>query len=180
MYYNVRSLLPKIDELRAVCVASKPDIICIVEMWLDNNISDNELAMQDYQLFRLDRNRHGGGIALYVHLSLSCNILLRGGPFELEFISISVLSQSSLCKFCICLFYRPPSSPVSTFDKLCTTLQILNPADFPNFLLLGDFNVDFCNQNSHLFSHVNDILLSFSLCLPLLVSAHQETHLLLI
>ena len=60
-------------------------------------------------------------------------------------------------------FYRPPSYPVSIFDKLCTTLQILNPADFPNFLLLGDFNVDFCNQNSHLFSHVNDILLSFSL-----------------
>ena len=69
--YNVRSLLPKTDELRAVCVTSKPDIICIVEIWLDNNISDNELAMQDYQLFRLDRNRHGGGIALYVHLAFT-------------------------------------------------------------------------------------------------------------
>ena len=80
MYYNVRSLLPKIDELRAVCVMSKPDIICIVETRPDNNISDNELAMQDYQLFRLDRNHHGDGIALYVHLSprvISCSEKVR-------------------------------------------------------------------------------------------------------
>ena len=120
---------------------------------------------------------------LFFHLSLSRNILLRGVPFELEFISISVLSQSSLCRFCICLFYHPPSSPVSIFDSLCTTLQILNPADFSNFFLLGDFNVDFCNQSSHFFSHVNDILLSFSLTQivsPLPVSTYQETHLLLI
>ena len=106
---------------------------------------------------------NGGGIALYVHLSLSCDILLKGGPFELELISLSVLSHLSLCKFGVCLFYRPPSSPVSIFDKLCTTLQILNPAVFSNFLLLGDFNVDFCNPNSNLYSHVNDLLLSFSL-----------------
>ena len=163
LYYNVRSLLPKIDELRAVCETSKPDVICIVETWLDHNITNNELAIQGYQLFRLDRNRHGGGIALYVHLSLSCNILLTGGPFELEFISLSVSSQSSFCKFCICLFYRPPSSSVSIFDNLCTTLQILNPVHFRNFLLLGDFNVDFCNQTSYLYSHVNDIMLNFSL-----------------
>ena len=163
IYYNVRSLFPKIDELRAVCETSKPDIVCIVETWLDHNITDNEVAIQDYQLFRLDRNRHGGGIALFVHFSLSCHILLTGGPFELEFISLSVLSQSSLCKFCTCLFYRPPSSPVYIFDNLCTTLQILNPAVFRNFLLLGDFNVDVCNQTSYLYSHINDIMLSFSL-----------------
>ena len=149
------SLVPKIDEFRAVCETSKPDIVCIVETWLDHNITDHEVAVQDYQLFRLDRNRHGGGIALFVHSSLSCHVLLTGGPFELEFISLSVLSQSSFCKFCICLFYRPPSSPVYIFDNLCTTLQILNPVVFRNFLLLGDFNVDICNQTSYLYSHTS-------------------------
>ena len=56
IHYNARSLLPKVDELRAVCVATKPNIICIVETWLDDSIPDNDLS---YQLFRLDRNRHG-------------------------------------------------------------------------------------------------------------------------
>ena len=68
MYYNVRSLLPKIDELRAVCETSKPDIVYIVETWLDHSISDNELLVPNYQLFRLDKNRHGGG--MFTSLSL--------------------------------------------------------------------------------------------------------------
>ena len=64
---------------------------------------------------------------LYLFIfSFSCKVLLQGGPFALEFILI--VSQPS---FCLCLFYRPPSSPVSVFDNLCTTLQIVNLADFP-------------------------------------------------
>ena len=62
-----------------------------------------------------------------------------------------------------CLFYRPPSSSVSIFNNLCTTLQMVNPAQFSTFLLLGDFNVNFYKPQHHLFSHVNDILYSFSL-----------------
>ena len=58
-----------------------PDIICIVETWLDNDVSDNELFLSNYRLFRLDRNRHGGGIAIYVCTSLTCNLLLQSGPF---------------------------------------------------------------------------------------------------
>ena len=105
---------------------------------MDDSVSDNDLSISNYQLFRLDRNRHGGGIAIYIHISFSCKVILKGGPFALEFISISIVSQSS---FCLCLFYRPPSSPVSIFDNLCTTLQIVNPADFSGFVLVGDFNV---------------------------------------
>ena len=36
------SLLSKVDELRAVSEATKPDIICIVETWLDKHIPNNE------------------------------------------------------------------------------------------------------------------------------------------
>ena len=124
---------------------------------------DNELLLPDYQIHRLDRNRHGGGIALYTHNSLSCRVLLQGGPRNLEFLALSVTSVSVSNKFCICLFYRPPSSPVSIFDNLCTTLQMVNPTQFSTFLLLGDFNVNFLNPQHHLFSHLRDILYSFSL-----------------
>ena len=37
----------------------------------------------DYQIHRLDRNRHGGGVVLYVHNSLSCKLLLKSGPHNL-------------------------------------------------------------------------------------------------
>ena len=64
---------------------------------------------------------------------------------------------------CICLFYRPPSSPVSIFDNLCTTVQLAHPVKFSSFILLGDFNVNFQNAHHPLFSYINDILLTFSL-----------------
>ena len=163
LYYNARSILPKLDELQANVLLQKPDIICIVETWLSEDVMDNELLLPDYQVHRLDRNRHGGGIALYTHNSLSCRLLCQGGPHNLEFLALSVTSASVSNKFCICLFYRPPSSPVSIFDNLCTTLQMVNPAQFSTFLLLGDFNVNFLNPQHHLFSHLRDILYSFSL-----------------
>ena len=94
LYYNARSLYPKLDELRAQLLIQKPHLICIVETWLSDDIADNELALHDYQIHRLDRNRHGGGVALYVHISLSCKVLLQSGPPNLEFLSLSVSPQS--------------------------------------------------------------------------------------
>ena len=60
LYYNARSLLPKMDELRAVIEATKPDILCFVETWLDEDFADSELVLTNFQLFRRDHNRHGG------------------------------------------------------------------------------------------------------------------------
>ena len=42
MYFNCRSLLPKIDELAALCSANKPDVVCLVETWLCMDILDME------------------------------------------------------------------------------------------------------------------------------------------
>ena len=48
LYFNVRSLLPKLDHLRVTCSVFSPDIVCIVESWLDDTISDNEIFVQGY------------------------------------------------------------------------------------------------------------------------------------
>ena len=56
----------KLDELRALCEATMLDIVCIVEIWLDSSVPDNELVISNYPLFRLDRKQRGDGIAIYV------------------------------------------------------------------------------------------------------------------
>ena len=48
IYFNARSPLPKIDELHAE--ADSPNILCVVESWLSNDFSDNELAIDQYQI----------------------------------------------------------------------------------------------------------------------------------
>ena len=68
LYYNTRSILPKLACLRAGAIANNPSIICIVETWLSENIlSDSEISVENYQIARLDLNKHGGGVPINVH-----------------------------------------------------------------------------------------------------------------
>ena len=71
MYFNCRSLLPKIDELTVLCFMNIPDVVCLVETWLCMDILDTELSIPNYSIVRLDRNRHGGGVAMYIRNSVS-------------------------------------------------------------------------------------------------------------
>ena len=48
---------------------------------------------------------------------------------------------------------------MSIFEDLCSTLHILGPVKYSRFLLLGDFNVDFCNEDCYLFSYITGIYL---------------------
>ena len=114
LYYNARSLIPKMDELRTIVESQRPSVICVVETWLSEEVSDQEISLSEYQVTRLDRNRHGGGIVIYVHNAISVGVLL-SGPNELEFLAVSLCSPNSTRKHCIALLYRSPSCPVSFF-----------------------------------------------------------------
>ena len=145
MYFNCRSLPPKIDELAALCTANNPDVVCLVETWLSADVLDLEIAIHNYSLIRLDRNRHGSGVAIYVHNCVLYSIVL-SGPAELELIIVSLCKSGF--KLCLGVFYRPPSSHSSIFDTLCETLLSVDQTYFSNFVLLGDFNVNFCNSGA--------------------------------
>ena len=41
------------------------DTICISETWLDISVSDDDLCLDGYNLYRNDRNRHSGGVAVF-------------------------------------------------------------------------------------------------------------------
>ena len=54
------------DELLLSADSHQPDVICITESWLGSGIEDSEILIPGYQTLRLDRNRHGGGVLMYV------------------------------------------------------------------------------------------------------------------
>ena len=39
--------------------------MCIVESWMENEIYDNEMSIDGYNIVRADRNRHGGGVLIF-------------------------------------------------------------------------------------------------------------------
>jgi len=103
MYYNARSLIPKYDELFVTMETHNPDMICIVETWLCDDILNSEIALPGYQLYRRDRNRHGGGVLIYVKDHFVCSMLPSAD--NLEIITVSVCYGPS--KAFISLFYQP-------------------------------------------------------------------------
>ena len=62
--------MPKSEELCTIVEAENPDIVCIMEIWLSDEI-ENELEIGKYQVYRLDRNCHGGGVLIYVNSCFS-------------------------------------------------------------------------------------------------------------
>ena len=91
--------MPKLDDIRAVSVAESPDIICVVETWLSNSISDYEIILPGYQCVRCDRDRHGGGVLnLFWHLTYSVLMLLALNCWLLVYHHISLhLNSVLLC-----------------------------------------------------------------------------------
>ena len=122
MYFNAKSLIPKIDELRLICATSSPHIICVVETWLGDNISDSEISILDYNVTRLDRNRHGGGIIFYIRADLHSEIVLKQ-PYDLEFLLLSISNLKLSNKVHVGLFYRPPNSPPNSLELLYNCFQ---------------------------------------------------------
>ena len=113
-----------------------PDIICVA-------IDDFEISIQGYCVHRVDRNRHGGVVLVFIKDVFTCSLLYRGTP-EVELIVLTAnASVGSSPDFCIALFYRPPSSDHVLLDTLFSTLCNFFISLPCKVILLGDFNVDF-------------------------------------
>ncbi len=124
MYFNARSHLPKLDELRVLAEDSNPDVICITESWLSGEICDNELSIVGYFLYRRDRDRHGGGVLLHTKKSIQVKSLPQSP--DLELLTLSLYKDNN--RIGLAVFYCPPSTSVDVFskvsayfDKLCIT-----------------------------------------------------------
>ena len=66
MCLNARSTINKKNELN-IMVDINPHIIGITESWANKDISDVELGLTGYVMFRRDRiGRRGGGVIAYI------------------------------------------------------------------------------------------------------------------
>ena len=68
MALNIFSLMPHLDELRLFPSEQRPLIIGITETKIDSTIDNSHIEIDDYVVERNDRNRHGGGVAMYISL----------------------------------------------------------------------------------------------------------------
>ena len=73
IHLNIKSILPKIDEIRNIAKLTNATVIGFGETKLDNTVLSSELEIEGYDLVRSDESRRGGGVACFVKSSISCN-----------------------------------------------------------------------------------------------------------
>ena len=146
IHQNVQSLRSKINELRLLCTSLQNGIhiLTLSETWLNESILDSEISIPGYNLFRLDRGEHGGGVAVYARKELS---FVRRDDLEMEEVE-GLWLELFLPKsrgVLIGTFYRPPNTSKyhdSDFmSKLEVELSTATSTD-KEVIILGDFNCD--------------------------------------
>ena len=125
------------------------DILAVNETRLDDTISSGEVTVSGYALERSDRNRDGGGVALYIRNTINYECLFDLEYESLESIGIKVIKLKAK-SFIVSTWYRPPRSNVDTmkdFELLVQRIELLGL----EVNILGDLNcnVAACPLESH-------------------------------
>lgn len=75
MHMNIRSLLPKLDELKTLVHTTTPNVLAISESRHRKSVT-NSVFIPGYNIFWQDRSSKGGGVAIYCEESLQCSVIL--------------------------------------------------------------------------------------------------------
>ena len=152
MHLNISSLILNFDELKHFIIDYNFDVISLNETRLDSSINNHSISIPGYQLLRNDRNRNGGGVALYVKEHLC--------PSKVNFhaLSESIWAYTKLKNnhLAIGSVYRPPSSNVKYFDYINDDLEFITSKGY-DIIVLGDFNVDYSATYNHNRVHIDNL-----------------------
>lgn len=143
-HINAQSLNNKIHELRLTFENSGVDIICISETWLNESTLDGIIMLNGYNLYRGDRVRHGGGVAIYVKNNLRSKFIVKSSPNDLvEHIFVEVTTSNS--KVLIGSVYRPNRN--ICFNNFFNMLEMLT-VSYTDIIVAGDFNSNIIVESS--------------------------------
>ena len=108
---------------------NKPfDVLAINESRMDETVTDNEVHLAGYTIIRKDRNRQGGGVALYVRST----------------INYREIRKPKTKTILVGTWYRPPNSSIELFNNFEAILNRLEDTNL-EVSLAGDLN---CNISS--------------------------------
>lgn len=159
MYFNIQSLIANFNELEQVLINQTFDIIVLSETRLTENISDNEVNIEKYNLIRCDSlSRHTGGVAIYVNANLQCEQVYTL-VVNMDIWCLAVKVRCGFCSFVIAGLYRSPSSSNRQFCDRFNELMDNLVKDNNNLIIVGDFNIDWFDENNIYRRDCNKIIL---------------------
>ena len=120
-------------------------MITISETWLNTTVTNSEVSIDGYKLYRQDRLRkRGGGVCAYIRKDITVTVLkdishLSDNYFHQFWLKLQYRKLRSVV---ICISYRPPDCPLSCFEELLKPSYIQALTMNKPIVALGDLN---CN-----------------------------------
>lgn len=181
-HFNATSIRGHIEYVRYfLSTQSTFHIIAVTETWLTPSIGSSIIDLPGYALLRRDRDISGGGVALYIHHSLMCEVLCvssewTGFPGFPEYIFTSVTPKRGNLIFVAVVYRRPHGrfldGPTNFFVRHLS--QHLH--NYSSKIILGDFNANQLLHNDADANFVRDLIREHSLySVPYGATHHTRT-----
>ena len=162
----------KLDQMRTILQHQHNfDVIALSETWLTQATTDDDIALQNYEVHRRDREQgRGGGVCMYVNTLLPTKRRtdLEKAGIEIMWIELLLMPKPIL----IGVAYRPPGMNRNTATEFIHSLQeiLINAINTnpESLFLLGDFN-DRCTtwESTHVHSELKQDLIDTSTAIGL-------------
>ena len=157
VHLNVQSILPKINQIMAEY--SFYDILSFTESWLNHSISDDDVTIPTFNIFRNDRaDRIGGGVVVFVKDNINCKPRpdLQFGNVESIWLEINLKNKIYLYG----TFYIPPNSSQHIWECFSQSLEMALNTN-KDIIVTGDFNINQNLQNPN--DKIKNLLTQYSL-----------------
>jgi exonuclease III len=117
VHLNIRSLrtTAHLTQLKEFLSKTKTEALALSETWLNTTITNAEIDIEGYTLYRQDRlNKRGGGVCAYIRNEIKVSKLNEiSSVSENYFHQLWLKLQSKKLKsIVICISYRPPECPL--------------------------------------------------------------------
>ena len=152
---NINSIRNKCEQLKET-VLKYIDIIIVTETKLGETFLGSLFLMNGFsKSYRLDRNKNGGGVMIFIRDTISSKILKKHiFPNDVE--SMFVELNFRKCKWLLCGTYHPPSqSDEYFFNNLDKALDTYGKYD--KALLVGSFNTEISEQRIESFLYMHEL-----------------------
>ena len=123
------------------------DIICLSKTWLTINISDSELFLPGFNIFRSDRNTKQnektahGGVLIATKSALICYEISLPDQFQGYCTAIIWESSEATLLIATCYFRPPNSKDYLEPFHICQLMDLLSTCNANHRIINGDFNL---------------------------------------
>ena len=159
-HVNTRSLSKNFDQLQNVLSAAKIDFVLIgiteTKQQVDKDFLVN-VNITGYHMYTQPSKSNAGGVAIYIKNNLDHFIRddLRNLDGCFEAVWIEIKNSKGKNSLCGCIYRYPNTDVTNLMQYLEATFSLVDKKKY-NIFVMGDFNIDLLQYESH--SSTNDFL----------------------